>query len=122
MEFLAVFLVTLIILVGLVVALVVGRSPTYRPSRKDILELLRAVQHDEANPDSWYLFLGMPILHDPDLERFRQRCVVVDEGDDQHPPSATGLKIYAREGRERIGKIADDLEVLIAKEPVYREF
>lgn len=122
MEFIAVFLVTLLILVGVVVALLLGRSPTYRPSRQEVLELLRAVQNDEAEEERWYLFLGMPVLHDPELEQIRQHCIAVDEGDENCTASPSGLKIYAKEGRERIGKFADKLEVLIAKEPVFRDF
>ncbi|WP_370278922.1 hypothetical protein [Pontibacterium sp.] len=122
MEFIAVFLVTLLIVTGLAVALVFGRSPTYRPSRKDILELLQGVARDTAQPERWQLFLGMPILHDPELEKIRQLCVGVDEGDEDHAPAASGMIIYDRKGRERIGRIAEQLAILIAKEPVYRDF
>lgn len=122
MEFIAVFLVTLLIITGLAVSLVFGRTPTYRPSRQDILALLQGVASNEANEDAWQLFLGMPILHDPDLEIIRQQCLVVDEGDDDTPPAASGLHIYGRDGRERIGKIAENLVILIAKEPSYKEF
>mgnify|MGYP001029092113 CR=1 FL=1 len=122
MEFVAVFLVTLLVVTGLAVAMVFGRTPTYRPSRKDILTLLEEVAGNTARPEAWQLFLSMPVLHDPELEKIRQLCVAVDEGDETHPPAASGMIIYDRAGRERIGKIAEQLAVLIAKEPVYREF
>lgn len=122
MEFVAVFAVTLLIIVGLALALVFGRSPTYRPSRADILKLLQGVADDSARPEHWQLFLGMPILHDPALEEIRQLCVQIDEGDDDQPGAQPGLNIYNRAGRERIGKVAEKLAVLISKEPVYKDF
>ncbi|MGB0468487.1 MAG: hypothetical protein ACPGF7_13295 [Pontibacterium sp.] len=122
MEFFAVFLVTLIILIGLVTALTFGRSPGYRPSRTDTLKLLRAVQSDKARPEDWYLFLSMPVLHDPELEQIRQFCVLLDEGDGERKPAAQGLVIYARAERESVAKIADTLEMLIKKEPACRAF
>ncbi|MBE9398052.1 hypothetical protein IOQ59_12360 [Pontibacterium sp. N1Y112] len=122
MEFIAIFLVTLLIVGGLAVALVFGRAPTYRPSRQDTLQLLKDVASNQGNEGAWQLFLGMPIPHDPDLEEIRQLCVAVDEGDDEHPPATPGLNIYGRDGRERIGKVAEKLEILIAKEPSYKEF
>lgn len=122
MEFVAVFLVTLLLLAGLVAALMFGRTPSYRPDRGEVLSLLNAVAEGRADADRWYLFLSIPVTHDPELESIRRACVVVDEGDEDHEPALSGLNIYDLKGRERIRRIADELEEMIGSEPGFREF
>jgi len=124
MEILVVFLVTLVVLVGVVLALAFGRAPTYRPERKDTLRLVREVVAGTATEEAWNLFLSLPVLHDPLLEQLREDCVEIDEGSEDKAPCSAGLNgyIYGQEGRERLAELADRLEAAIAKEPVTRDF
>ncbi|WP_027856876.1 hypothetical protein [Marinobacterium jannaschii] len=124
MEIIVVFIVTLVVLVGLALALAFGRPPTYRPGRKETLQLIREVIAGEASEEAWQLFLSLPILHDPVLETFREQCLEIDEGTEDKAPCGAGLNgyIYGQEGRERLGLLADELDAVIAKEPVVKEF
>lgn len=123
-EFLPIFLVTLALLLVLALGLAFGRAPTYRPERESVRELLVSVVEKRAQSGAWELFLGLPIVHDPELEKIRRRCLAVHEGDDEHPPARAGLgdAIYDRAGRERLAQVLTELEHLIAETPVYREF
>ncbi len=124
MEFLAVFAVTLCMTVGLCLALLYGKAPTYRPNRQEILNLLEAVITQRASVDQWTLFLALPITHDPDLESIRVSCIELDEGSHSASAAQQGLNgaIYDRAGRERLQEIFLRLQKLIETEPVSRWF
>jgi len=124
MEFVAAFLVTLLVLCLMAAALHFGRSPTYRPSRAEVLELLQGVLHGATTREQWDLFVGLPMHHDPELEAIRHRCLVLQEGDDEERPAGEGLDgyLFDRAGRGRLAAIIDELQRLIDKEPVYRQF
>jgi hypothetical protein len=66
----------------------------------------------------------MPLRHDPELEEIRLRCLVLQEGDDDTPAAGEGVDehLFDRAGRSRLRVIVDDLQQLIARDPVYREF
>ncbi len=124
MDFIPVFLVTLLIVGGLGLALFFGKAPVHRPSRQEILTLLRGVESGTTRREHWDMFIGYPLSYDPELDQVRQQCVILEEGDGETPPMGQGLGdyIYNREGRERIHQLADALEQMIKKEPKYREF
>ncbi|MDF2181599.1 hypothetical protein [Neptuniibacter sp. CAU 1671] len=124
MDFLAVFAVTLCMTVGLCLALLYGKPPTYRPRREEILHLLNAVITQQASVDQWTLFLALPITHDPDLEAIRVSCIALDEGTETVSAAHQGLNgaIYDRAGMERLQVIYQRLEKLIEAEPVSRWF
>lgn len=124
MEFLLTFLISLLLVVGLVVALTYGRAPTWRPERRAVLQLMQRLQDGTARSEEWELFIGIAALHDPELEEIRRRCVAVHEGDADHSPARDGLEpyLYDREARARLALIMADLEQLIASEPYYRRF
>lgn len=124
MAFLAAFAITLVFLCLMAAALHFGRAPTYRPSRAEILALLQGVLDGSTTRQRWDLYVGMPMQHDPDLEAIRQRCLVLQEGDENEPAAGEGIDDYLfdRAGRERLRSIVDDLTDLIARDPVYREF
>lgn len=124
MEFVAAFLVTLLILCLMAAALHFGRSPTYRPSRAEVLALLQGILQGATTREQWDLFVGLPIHHDPELEAIRRRCLVLQEGDDDEPPAGEGLDgyLFDRAGRARLTLIIGELQRLIDKEPAYRQF
>jgi hypothetical protein len=122
--FLAAFCVTLVLLCLMAAALYFGRAPTYRPSRAEVLTLLQGVLDGTTTRQRWDLFVGMPLRHDPELEEIRLRCLVLQEGDDDTPAAGEGVDehLFDRAGRSRLRVIVDDLQQLIARDPVYREF
>ncbi|MFW1678621.1 hypothetical protein ACFVYJ_12700 [Pontibacter sp. JAM-7] len=124
MEFLAVFAITLCMTVGLCLALLYGKAPTYRPRRQDILVLLNAVLSGTASQDQWTVFLALPITHDPELESIRQRCIELDEGSAAESAACQGLngKIYDSAGNARLKAISESLQQLIEHAPVSRWF
>lgn len=124
MEFLIVFVLSFIFLLGLVVALAIGKSPSYRPKRKEILALLQQVSDGDSVQDRWYLFLSIPASHDPELEMIRLKCLAVDEGDEQNQAASEGLSgaVYDKAGRERIRLLHDELARIIKQAPVSRWF
>ncbi|MBY4677554.1 hypothetical protein [Marinobacterium arenosum] len=124
MEFIAVFVFTLLVTGLLAVVLYYTRNTRYRPTRRQILKLLRGVEARTTERAAWEMFIGYPLYYDPELDRIRQCCVEIEEGSDELPPASPGLNgyLYDRAGRERIAKLADELARLIEKEPVYREF
>ena len=123
-ELVPIFLVTLLVTTGLVLALTFGRPPTYRPTRKTVLSLLNRVVEGTADSRLWDLFLGLPIQHDEFLESIRQQCVTMHEGLDGSAPAGEGLdgQIYDRAGREKIQTLAAKLEKQMSKDPILREF
>ncbi|MBV0934464.1 hypothetical protein [Marinobacterium weihaiense] len=123
-EFLIVFTVSLILIGGLVLALTWGRAPTWRPDRRKVLTLMQQLQAGEARRDEWEMFVGLPVLHDPELEAIRRQCVAIHEGDEHHPPAADGLApyLYDRAARQRLEAVQVELEHLIASEPFFRRF
>lgn len=123
-EFIPVFIFTLILLVLLVVFMAFGRLPAYRPTRGQVRDLLAGVLDRSTSVESWELFLGLPISHDPELENVRRRCLAIHEGMDGERAAGSGLDgyLYDREGRERITRVLADLDELIRNEPITREF
>lgn len=123
-EFIIAFLVSLLLIGGLVVALIWGRAPAWRPDRRQVLALMQRLQSGEARRDEWEMFVGLPVLHDPELETIRRQCVAIHEGDDTHPPAGDGLEpyLYDRAARARLAEVQADLEKLIENEPYFRRF
>jgi len=124
MEMLLTFVLTLLVLLGLLFALKFGRTPTYRPERKQVLQMLELLAEGHLSQQQWDLFIGMPIQHDPELELIRLDCYLIQEGDDEHPPAAEGLGDYLfdRAARARFAEVEEKLRVMIKTQPIVREF
>lgn len=124
MEFLFVFLVSFVVLLIVALALVFGRSPTYRPSRASVLALLQRVVERQARIEEWELFLSLPVNHDPDLEAIRQQCLIITHGDDSCAPAGEGLNgaIFDHRGMLRLLEVIKRLRQLIEAEPASKLF
>lgn len=59
--------------------LVWAKSPYYRVSRKDVIQLLEWMLLGQVSETRWHLFCGYPIRFDPLLEEIRLRCQEIDE-------------------------------------------
>lgn len=53
--------------------------PRFHHERDDYVDLLKAVLSGQADYDQWSSIMHLPIRHDPDLEKIRQRCVEIEE-------------------------------------------
>lgn len=116
--------ITALVLGSLIWVLARTQVPSYRPTRESVAELLRKVIHGEAAPEQWDMFIGYPILHDPDLELIRRQCIVISEGDEENRgyPSGLGDNIFNRAGREKIAEVLEEMQELIEEEPFKKDF
>lgn len=124
MEIFVSVIITSLVLGSLIWVLARTQVPTYRPTRKSVSELLQKVVDGEATTHAWDMFIGYPILHDPDLELVRRQCIVISEGDEEHPgyPSGLGDNIFNRAGREKIAEVLEEMKELIEEEPFQKDF
>lgn len=120
MEFLLIFLVCLVVMLGLILALVFGRTPSYRPTQEDVLELLSQAKSREVDTVRWYLFLGVPITHDERLEALRLECLDIDDKSSAQPEE--GFCGYDKASREKFDGLYRHLKIAIEKSPVYEAF
>lgn len=124
MEFVVIFLVCLFVLGLLVVGLLFGRAPTYRPGRVYVLTLMRGIEEGSTAEQAWSLFIHTPILHDMDLELFRRRCYQFDQGEVVAIKARPGLNgnLYDQKGRRYIKSLADELDLFIRNAPLSVDF
>jgi hypothetical protein len=78
-EFLLVFSVSFIVILGVSLALMFGKAPVYRPTQDSIQGLLTRALEGDANESEWQFFLSMPIRHDPALEALRLECAQLQD-------------------------------------------
>ncbi len=123
MEFVVVFLVSLLILLLLVVGLLFGRPPVYRPDRESVLRLMQGIESGVTTEQAWSLFVHTPITHDADLEVFRRRCYQFDQGEEGvvARPGLNGY-LYDLKGRNHIKQLTAELETFILTAPLSVDF
>ncbi|UTW03571.1 hypothetical protein KDX31_00530 [Amphritea atlantica] len=124
MEFVVVFLVSLFVLMLLVVGLLFGRAPTYRPDREYVLSLMQGIDDRSTTEQAWSLFIHTPISHDTELEGFRRRCYQFDQGEVDSVTARPGLNgyLYDLQGRNYIKQMATELEEFIRNAPLTVDF
>lgn len=126
MSFLFVFFITLVFMIALVIALSFGRVPSYRPSRKKVLGVLDSIINGNQKSDEWFLFLGIPIVHDSYLESIRLRCVEIDELNRENPhfhcKEESKNCYYEKDLMSQLSDIREELCQVIEKMPITRDF
>lgn len=78
-EFLVVFVVTFLIILGVIAALVFGRTPVYRPDIEKVQGILTNLLDGQLLDSEWDFFISMPIHHDTELEEIRLKCFEITE-------------------------------------------
>ena len=78
-DFLVVFVVTFLVIGGVTIALIFGRTPVYRPDIDTVQGTLTNLLDGQLLDTEWDFFLTMPIQHDPELEKIRLSCFEVRE-------------------------------------------
>lgn len=130
MEFIIAFVVTLVLLVGVSLALFLGKPPVYRPSREEIVELLDKQLQGRLDDTAWHMFINAPITHDPNLNDIRLLCYELEQEaeiagrkmDDSQVRFSAGEFHYNPAGMERLEKVLAALHKVIETTPVQREF
>ncbi len=101
-----------------------GRTPTYRPDKKSVYQLISALCDGKTEDDRWLLFISIPIVHDPELEKIRSQCYELElQAEDNREVSfGAGVFRYNPMGMKYLEKVREKLKVLIDNEPAYRSF
>ncbi len=81
-DFAIVFVVTFLVIGGVALALVFGRSPVYRPDDEKLQSILTRLLEGQLHENEWHFFVDMPILHNDELEFIRKTCREIQEN---HP-------------------------------------
>ncbi|WP_067866613.1 hypothetical protein [Neptuniibacter marinus] len=121
-EFILVFFISLLVLLGVALALAFGKAPTYRPSRQEILSLLVDVMEKSASTERWEMFLSLPINHDPELENIRKECLLlVFNGEGELTEGINGALLNKATMAE-LRAIAARLNGMVKAEPISKLF
>jgi hypothetical protein len=101
-----VFLTFCIVLLALLVFRYVG-LPVYRVEAVNIKVLLEAVLAETATTADWDVFVGMPIRHDPELDKIRLQCAMLAQ---TTLTERQGLVIFDASGRRELTEILESLD------------
>ena len=110
--FVATLALTFVIISAVVLLLSKVRTPRYRLQRENVKTLLRMVLDGVASANDWNVFVGIPIRHDPELERIRLACAELEKHEFTGGGSARGERRYllTRKGLARIRELLAALE------------
>lgn len=73
-EFLLIFIVTFLVILGVTAAMVFGRAPVYRPDIEQVQSILTRMLEGSLPETEWDFFIEMPIRHDEALDAVRLAC------------------------------------------------
>ena len=73
-SFFVVFLVTFLVIGGVVLAMVFGKPPVYKPEIDDVQATLSRMLDGQLSEEEWQFFVEMPIRLDPSLDDIRLKC------------------------------------------------
>lgn len=101
-----------------------GRPPIYRPKRVDVYRLISSLCEGGGDTEQWVVFVGLTILHDPDLEKIRLQCYELELQAESHQRVlfGSGRYRYNDVGMQRLEGIRSTLKGLMDQEPTYRSF
>jgi len=109
------FLITVALTFALIVlALLVFRYvglPVYRVEVINIKVLLESVLDETASTADWDVFIGMPIRHDPELDKIRLQCAMLAK---TTMIERAGMVIFSEQGRSQLAAIVELLNAQIA--------
>ncbi len=108
------FIVTVTLTFLLVIlALVVFRyvaPPVYRIEAINLKRLLESVLAQTATTADWDIFIGIPIHHNPELDKIRLQCAMLG---DIEMTEQQGLVIFSPAGRLELQQILNQLSTFI---------
>ena len=74
-------------------------------SADNVIELLRMVLAGQATESDWDVFIGVPIRHDPELDKVREQCEDISERE-----YLGGENLFSVQGLSELEKILYALE------------
>lgn len=99
----------LVVLLALVIFRYVG-LPVYRIEASNIERLLESVLAQTATTADWDVFVGMPIHHDPALDKIRVQCAMLETNE---MTERRGRVIFSAAGRAELQQILNQLSASI---------
>ena len=79
MNFLLTLFLTFLLVLFAFVFFIKISPPVYRLEKKNVVNLLKLVVDGQATENDWEVFLGVPIVHNEQLESIRRRCQEISE-------------------------------------------
>ncbi len=107
-EFLLVASLTFIFIVVVLLVFIKVGTPVYRVERVNVIALLQLVVDGEATEADWDVFIGVPIRHDPELEKLQKRCREIAE---VHYLGGSG-RLFTAEGLAQLRQILTELKAI----------
>ena len=86
------------------------KTPWYRVDAQKMLRVLEMVLTGQATANDWTMAFGMTIRHDPELERLRQQCCLIEE---KYFTERGGDYLFTREGLSALSPIREQLKALV---------
>ncbi|BFM05467.1 hypothetical protein [Halioxenophilus aromaticivorans] len=74
------------------------KTPRYRVTKQQVQQLLEQVVVGQASGNDWAVFIGYQIRDNPELEKIRAQCVVIDEEEYR----SHGQYLLTARGRDRV--------------------
>lgn len=95
----------IVVILALVVFRYVG-LPAYRVEATNIVRLLESVLAQTATTADWDVFIGMPIHHNPELDKIRVKCAMLEASE---MTERRGRVIFSAAGRLELQQILNQL-------------
>ncbi|XKE46593.1 hypothetical protein LG302_05485 [Halomonas organivorans] len=107
--YLIVFLVCLLVIGGMVVMLMLSRTPRYRTEPEHLLALFDQALESRVDETEWNAIVGYPIRHDDYLEGVRRRAQRLMDEHGRHGRVARGRPLLDDEGQAELSALRDHL-------------
>ena len=95
----------IVVMLALLVFRYVG-LPIYRVEAINVQRLLESVLAETASTTDWDIFVGMPIRHDPELDKIRVQCAMLEVSE---MTERRGRVIFSVAGRLKLQQILNQL-------------
>ena len=103
--YLSTLLITILLVVLVLWVFMRVGTPVYRVERDNIVKLLHMVLAEQATESDWDVFIGVPIRHDPELERIREQCEDITARE-----YVGGKHLFSARGLEELAEVLEALE------------
>ena len=106
MDFIITVALTFIVVILALVVFRYAGAPVYRVEAPNIERLLESVLAQTATTADWDVFVGIPIHHDPELDKIRVQCAMLETSE---MTEQRGRVIFSAAGRSELQQILNQL-------------